>query len=151
MEKVTFEDRKKNMVIPYLLVENIEEFIDFVKKTFNGQLNYKLSTHTEQVLRAEIEIGNSVIMVGESKDELGVIPWSLYIYVEDCDTIYENALAYGCESIMPLTNRKHLGERYGGVRDKYGNLWWIATLVEDLSPEERERRLQNQLADAAFS
>lgn len=71
-------------------------------------------------------------------------PTTKFIYVEDCDTIYENALKYGCVALTPLTNRKYTGERYGVVQDEQGDTWWIATRVENLPLEEQRKRLQNK-------
>ncbi len=67
------------------------------------------------------------------------MPTSIYLYVPDCDTVYQQALAAGGVSVFEMMDLPS-GERYGGVKDPFGNIWWIATHVEDLSPEEQERR-----------
>lgn len=136
--------RQPNMVIPYTIVESVQELIDFVKKIFNGKLLYQINRPTGEIIQAELKIGNTVIKANESRDYLDSSPISLYIYVDDCDTVYHMALEYGCESIIPLTNMKHIGERYGGIRDKNGNTWWIATQVENLTYEEQVRRIQEK-------
>lgn len=80
-------------------------------------------------------------MAGEPVAEYGSFPASIYIYVSDCDSIYEKAIQNGAKSIMVPTDMKHAGERYGGVKDPFGNIWWIATHVEDLTPEEQAKRI----------
>lgn len=66
-------------------------------------------------------------MAGEPTDKFDLMPASIFIYVEDCDATYEQAMNYGCESIMPVETMHEAHERYGGVQDKNGNIWWIST------------------------
>jgi uncharacterized glyoxalase superfamily protein PhnB len=82
---------------------------------------------------------DSLIMAGEPMEQYGVFPASIYIYVPDCDNTYNKALDFGATSIMTPTTMTYAGERYGGVKDKNGNIWWIATHVEDLTPKEQAR------------
>jgi PhnB protein len=67
------------------------------------------------------------------------MPASIYLYVTDCDRVYQRALDAGGTLVFEIMNLPS-GERYGGVKDCCGNIWWIATHVEDLSPEEQETR-----------
>ncbi len=90
-------------------------------------------------MHAEIHIGNSMLMPGEATAELGRMPTSIYLYVTDCDAVYQRALEAGDISVFDIMNLPS-GERYGGVKDPCGNIWWIATHVEDVSPEEQEKR-----------
>jgi len=129
-------------VNPYLMVENVARLIKFVESVFNGRLKYKLDRPDGSIMHTEILIGDSTLMAGEPMEEYGAFPASIYIYVSDCDRIYEKAIANGAQSIMVPTDMKHAGERYGGVKDPFGNIWWIATHVEDLTPEEQAKRIQ---------
>jgi uncharacterized glyoxalase superfamily protein PhnB len=90
-------------------------------------------------MHAEMRIGNSMLMLGEAPDEFGPMPTSIYLYVTDSDAAYERALEAGGISIFPIMTLPS-GERYGGVKDPCGNIWWIATHIEDVPPEEEERR-----------
>jgi PhnB protein len=126
-------------VTPYLLVQGAAELIDFLKQIFDAQ-------ETERVLRpdgaighAEIKIGDSVVMMSEAGGEWQPMPSSMYLYVNDTDTIYRRALQAGATSIMEPANQFY-GDRSAGVKDRAGNHWWIATHVEDVSPEELQRR-----------
>lgn len=141
MSKVNFQPDRMNTVNPYLMVESVQELIDFIEKVFNGKPESKLERPTGQIMHAEIRIGNSVVMAGEPMEEFGLFPCSLYIYVQDCDNIYKKAIEYGCQSIMEPTTMRHAGERYGGIKDKNGNVWWISTHIEDLTPDEQSKRI----------
>jgi uncharacterized glyoxalase superfamily protein PhnB len=78
-------------------------------------------------------------MMGEPTGKFGPMPSSIYLYVEDCDTVYKRALKAGGISVMEPADMG-TGERYGGVKDPSGNIWWVATHIEDVSQEEAIRR-----------
>lgn len=78
-------------------------------------------------------------MMGEASDEFGRMPTSIYLYVPDCDVVYRRALEAGGSSAFEIVDLP-TDERYGGVKDPCGNIWWIATHVEDVPPEEQARR-----------
>lgn len=82
-------------------------------------------------------------MMGEPMGEFTAMPTSLYLYVEDADAVYAQALAAGATSVMPPADQFY-GDRHGGVRDPNGNIWWIATHIEDVPPEELARRAAAQ-------
>jgi PhnB protein len=94
-------------------------------------------------MHAEFTIGDSVVMVGEANDEHPPMPAMLHLYVEECDAAYQQAMSAGATSIQePRT--QFYGDRMAGVRDSQGNQWWLATHVEDVSPEELQRRAAQQ-------
>jgi PhnB protein len=72
----------------------------------------------------------------------------LFLYVEDADAVYKRALQAGGTSIQELKDQ-FWGDRAGAVKDDFGNVWWIATHVEDVSPEELKRRLQEMMVGQA--
>lgn len=132
-------------IFPYIMVGSVDRLIDFLISTFNAALIYKLDRNDGTVMHAEVKIGNNKIMMGEPTEEIGAMPVSLYIYVDDCDNVYHNALKAGGTSIMEVTTMQHAGERYGGVKDFAGNIWWIASHVEDVTLEETQRRMKENL------
>jgi len=142
MSQVPYKPDGMRSVQPYLLVERVSRLIAFVEAVFGGELRMKLDRPDGTVMHAEIALGDSVVMAGEPMEPYGAMPGSLYVYVPDCDAVYRKALENGAESIMVPTDMKHAGERYGGVRDETGNVWWIATHREDLTPEEQARRIE---------
>ena len=129
-------------VIPYLLVEGAAELTTFLTTAFGAQVRQRLDRPDGSVMHVELQIGDSVVMIGEPMAEFGPMPSSIYLYVEDCDAFFQRALQAGAASVMQPTNMPHAGERYGGVKDPSGNLWWIATHIEDVSSEEQARRVE---------
>jgi len=129
-------------IIPYIMVEDVARLISFLESAFDGQLTYKLNRNDGSVMHAEVKIGNNTIMMGEPTEQFGAMPVSIYMYVADCDSVYKTALSAGGTSMMEVRTMAHAGERYGCVKDFAGNIWWIATHVEDLSLEESERRVK---------
>ncbi len=77
---------------------------------------------------AEVKIGDSVVMMGEPMDDMEQMPATLYLYVDDCDASYLKALAAGATSVLEPADYPH-GDRYGGVKDCAGNVWWVTTHV----------------------
>ena len=123
MQKTSFQPARLNTVNSYLMLKDVEEFIKFSQKIFSANLENKLHRPNGKIMHAEIRIGDSVIMAGEPMGDFNAFPCSLYVYVQDCDTVYEKAIDYGCKSVMEPTTMKHSGERYGGVQDKNDNIW----------------------------
>ncbi len=130
-------------ITPYLILKNVNEFIKFLQTAFDAELKCKFDRNDGSVMHAELKVGNSMIMAGEPNEEFGAMPASIYLYVEDCDSVYAKAIEAGGVSVMEPTDMYHAGERYGGVKDSTGNIWWIATHIEDVSIEEEKRRIKN--------
>jgi len=126
-------------ITPYLFAQNAVRLIDFISKAFGGEETYRNERPDGAITHAEMRVGNSMLMLGEATDQFGPMPTSIYLYVTDSDTIYERALRAGGVSVFPIMTLPN-GERYGGVKDPFGNIWWVATHVEDVPPEEEERR-----------
>ncbi len=126
-------------VTPYITVDDPVPVIEFLKKAFDAQETYAMRDERGVVHHAEVKVGNSMVMLGAQHDQWKSRPGNFYLYVEDCDAMYKKALAAGGTSLSePQT--QFYGDRQGGVSDSQGNNWWIATHVEDVSPEELERR-----------
>lgn len=142
MRIANYQPEGMKTVNPYIMVNHVLELIEFIETVFNGTLKYKLDRPNGSIMHAEVAVGDSIIMMGEPMREYGAMPASIYIYVPDCDDIYEKAILNGADSVMIPTDMRHAGERYGGVRDFAGNIWWIATHIEDLTPEEQAKRIQ---------
>jgi PhnB protein len=126
-------------VTPYLLVEDAHGLLEFVQQAFGATVLDASLTPDGNVQHAEFRIGDSIVMLGGANDQWSPMPCMLHLYVEDVDTVYRKALEAGAESIR-VPEDMFYGDRSGGVRDPFGNQWWIATHVEDVSPEEMARR-----------
>jgi len=136
-------------VTPYMVVAGADRVIDFLKTVFGGEETERLAGPDGTVGHAEVRIGDSVVMLADVGPQSSAFPGMLHIYVEDCDATYRKALAAGGTSLREPVNEFY-GDRTAGVNDTFGNQFWIATHVEDVSAEEMARRAQ-ELATAAKS
>ena len=126
-------------VTPYLLVPGVARLIDFLKQAFGAEVIERSDMPDGTVMHAMVKIGDSMVMMGEARGESKPMPGMLYLYVDDVDAWYHRAMKAGATSVRELTNEFY-GDRVGGVKDPSGNQWWMATHVEDVSPEEMARR-----------
>ena len=127
-------------VTPYLVVPGVPALIEFLQSAFGATVTRPPIPRPDgSVMHAEVQIGNSRVMMGEPTQDFPAMPVSIFMYVHEPDELYVRAVAAGAAPIMPVTTQPH-GDRYGGVRDRSGNMWWIAAHVEDVSDEELERR-----------
>ena len=126
-------------VSPYLIVSDVEATMNFIAYVFEGKVKEKMKMEDGSVNHGEMCIGDSVIMMGKASDDHQMQNAMLYIYVEDTDAAYKKALEKGAVSVMEPANQFY-GDRNAGVKDKDGINWWMATHVEDVSPEEVRRR-----------
>ncbi|MCP5109619.1 MAG: VOC family protein [bacterium] len=91
------------------------------------------------IMHAEVQVGDSKIMIGQARGESKAMPATLYVYVQDTDATYRRGLAAGATSEMEPSDQFY-GDRNAGLKDECGNRWWIATHIEDLRPEELAKR-----------
>jgi len=132
---------------PYLIVNNGAAALEFYKKAFGAAELFRMTKPDGRVGHAEIKIGDSVIMLADEAPEMGArspqslggSPVSILLYVEDVDRVFNQAVAAGAKVQRPLQNQFY-GDRMGGVTDPFGHVWYIATHVEDVSPEEMQKR-----------
>ncbi len=128
-------------ITPYLTVDDPGAVIDFLKKAFDAQETYAMRDSSGNIGHAEVKVGDSMLMLGKARGEWHARPGNFYLYVENVDAVYKKAVAAGGKSLSEPANQFY-GDRHGGVQDSQGNTWWIATHMEDVSPEELERRHQ---------
>ena len=131
-------------VTPYLVVDDAHKLLDFVERAFGARIEDVMRRADGTVMHADFVIGDSHIMLGQASGPCKPLQSSLYLYVPDCDAMYRQALDAGGTSISaPAT--MFYGDRHGGVTDPFGNQWWIATHVEDVSDEELKRRHEAEM------
>ena len=117
-------------VTPYLIIEDIKALIPFLQAVFGATLRGEIKYREDgSVMHTEITIGDSVIMMGEPMADFPAMPSTLYVYVDNCDQCYQKALELGGVSVAEPRDYPH-GDRYGGVRDRSGNIWWIVTHIK---------------------
>jgi PhnB protein len=128
-------------VTPYLVVEGAASVLDFAKQAFGAEEKFRMDAPGGKVGHAELMIGDSMVMLGDAGGENPAMPAMIHLYVDDCDATYERALAAGGTSVREPENQFY-GDRSAGVRDSAGNLWWIATHVEDVPEDEMAKRVE---------
>ncbi len=134
-------------VTPYLVVHNAAEAIEFYKKALGAIELFRLPGPGGKVMHAEMKIGDSPIMLADEFPEMGAVSpktvggssISLMVYVPNVDEVYNQAVQAGAKAARPVENQFY-GDRSGLIEDPFGHKWSIATHVEDVSPEEIDRR-----------
>jgi PhnB protein len=142
-------------VTPYLIVKGASAAIDYYKRVFNATERMRLGGPNDMVMHAELVIGSSVIMLADEcpqmkalgPDSTGGSPVIIHLYVENVDEVYQRALDAGATAEQPLEN-KFYGDRSGSIRDPFGHRWSLATHIEDVSPEEMQRRMAAMMPPA---
>ena len=134
-------------VTPHLMVRGGAQLIDFLKQAFGAEEKSR-TPGPDGIMHAEVKIGDSMVMLSDAMGGVDPMPMVLFLYLEDSDAVYRRALQAGATTVMELKDQ-FWGDRAGAVKDPFGNVWWIATHVEDVSPEELNRRLQEMMVRQA--
>ncbi len=130
-------------VTPILMVDGAAKLIEFLKQAFDAREKGRFTDPTGKIAHAEVTIGNSVVQLSDAMGEWKPIQVPLLLYVRDTDATYKKALKAGATSLREPADQFY-GDRTGGVKDVFGNSWWIATHTEDVSREELRRRAEAQ-------
>jgi len=126
-------------VTPYLMAREIDTLVAFVKRAFGATETFRAPGGAGGI-HVEVRIGDSMVMMGGGVAVRGeAMPAALFLYVEDVDAIFRQALRAGATAIEEPTDKPD-GDRRGGVTDPCGNQWYIATHREDVSAAEIVRR-----------
>ena len=134
-------------VTPYLVVPGAARVIDFLKQTFDAKEVVRMAGPGGSIAHAEIQIGDSIVMMGDPMPSQAPMPAQLYVYVKDVDAVYKKALAAGGATVREPADQFY-GDRNCTVKDPCGNHWGIATHKEDVSPEEMKKRMAAMMAKA---
>lgn len=118
-------------VNPYLHPLRAEPLIGFLKRAFGANEISKHSTPDGVVVHAEIQVGDSVVEMGEAHGKYAPMPAMFYLYVPNVDAVYKQAVAAGATSFQEPADQFY-GDRSAGVKDNFGNLWYIATHFKDV-------------------
>jgi PhnB protein len=118
---------------PYLMFTNCVEAMAFFARAFGATEKLRMKDDNGRTVHAELQIGDSVMMMADEHPEIeafaaahyGGSPVSLMLYVDDCDTTYNQALAAGATSLRVPTDQPY-GDRMAGILDPFGYKWWIA-------------------------
>jgi PhnB protein len=120
-------------VQPYLHPLRGGPVIDFLKKAFGAEDLGQFASPDGVIHHATLKIGSSHLELGEAQGPYQPMKSMFYLYVPDCDSLYRRAIAAGATSIMEPMDHPY-GDRSGGVKDAFGNQWYIATHFKDVTP-----------------
>jgi len=126
-------------VTPFIMVKGAQRVVDFLKNAFDAEEIMSLKHPNGTLWHAQVKVGDSMIMLGDTMGEHPNAPCTVYLYVPDVDATYKKAMKVGGESLMAPADQFY-GDRSAGVKDSLGNSWWIGTHIEDVSDEELELR-----------
>jgi PhnB protein len=126
-------------VTPFLVVDGANELIRFIEQSFDGKTTAIMKTQDGKVMHASIQVGDSQIMVSDATEKYPAGNCRLYLYVDNVDDTYKKAINANGTSLREPVDEFY-GDRSSGVKDNWGNEWWIATHVEDVDDEEMEKR-----------
>lgn len=133
-------------VSPYIRVSGAAKFIDFLVAAFDAKETHRSLAPDGTIAHADVLLGDSHVMMTDGMEGFGPLPSSNFVYVPDVDATYKRAIAAGATSMMEPADQFY-GDRTAGVRDPFGNEWWIGTHIEDLSAEELHRRHQEAMKE----
>jgi PhnB protein len=150
---------KGGTIIAHLIVNDAPKALEFYKKAFGAEILGVHKTPDGKVMHAELSVGGARLMLADefpgmgsgSAKTLGGSPVVLNLYVqEDVDDLFNQAVGAGGTVVMPLANQ-FWGDRYGQIKDPFGHIWALGQHVEDVAPEEMERRAREAFAQMAKS
>lgn len=140
---------------PGLTCKNAAQAIELYKKAFGATEHSRMAGPDGRIMHAELQVGDSMLFLADEFPGMSAAPaqgalpsQSLYLYVKDVDTTYQQAVAAGCQGAMPVQDM-FWGDRFGKVVDPFGHHWNLATHVEDVEPAEMERRAKEWTAKMA--
>lgn len=140
-------------ITPHLIVKTGAQAIEFYKKAFGAEELFRMNTPDGNVGHAQLKIGDSLFMLADEFPQMGALspesiggsPVSMYVYVEDVDTVFNQAVSAGATVVNPVMDMFY-GDRWGHLKDPFGHFWSIATHKKDLTPDELKKA-----AEIAFS
>jgi len=141
-------------ITPALTIRDCARAIEFYKQAFGAKQRGDVAKGPDgKVMHAELQIGDSVIMMSDEFPEYGTLsPQStggssvqLHIYLDNVDTAFDRAVKAGATVTMPVADQ-FWGDRYGTMKDPFGHKWSIATHVKDMSEDDMRRAMDEMMA-----
>lgn len=114
-------------ITPYIVISKAAEFIEFLTAAFGAAERLRVPTPDGKIMHAEVRIGNGAIEIGDANEEYPSAPTDIHLYVDDADRTFDRALEAGATSIYRPTDDHPSGDRWGALKDPFGNDWYIAT------------------------
>jgi PhnB protein len=135
-------------VTPHLVCRGTADAIQFYVRAFGAKEKLRMAAPDGSIAHAELQLGDSMVMLGEESPQQGALspqaiggtPVNVFLYVADVDRSFARAVEAGATALMPPTNM-FWGDRYAQLSDPFGHKWSMATHIEDVSPKEMGRRM----------
>ena len=154
-EKVHFQPKQYHTITANLVCQDAAKAVEFYKNVFKATNVRVMNGPNNLVMHAELTIGDTLIFVNDTMMGKTVYlaagetaPTYLHIYVENVDETFKKALAEGATEDMAPQDM-FWGDRWGKLRDPFGQQWGIATHIEDVAPEDMQKRMQSMMAQGA--
>ena len=136
-------------VSPYLVVDDAAAAIDFYCQVLGATERMRMAAPSGKIGHAELQIGDSVVMLADEWPDMGALgprtvggtPVTLSVYVEDVDATFRRALDAGARALREVADQFY-GDRVGAFEDPFGHHWHVATHIEDVAPDEMQRRAE---------
>jgi PhnB protein len=122
-------------VVPYLIVPGCAKLITLLEQVFDAKETFRMNTPSGEIGHAEVRLGDCTIEMADSGDMWPPTRTLLHVYVPDCDETFQKAVQAGFEVKQELKDQFY-GERSATLTDPFGNMWSIATRIEDLTEQE---------------
>ena len=134
-------------VSPYLIVDGAAQAIDFYTQVLGAKERMRMGGPDGKIGHAELQVGDGVVMLADEHRDMGYLgpkaiggtPVTIGVYVEDVDKTFDAALKAGAKSLRAVENQFY-GDRSGQFEDPYGHRWSVSTHVEDVPPDEMQKR-----------
>lgn len=130
-------------VNPFVVVDGAADLMAFLGEVFGARETERITRQDGTVGHAEVAIGDSIVMLSDATEALPPRPAAFYVYLDDVDGAYQRALAAGAGPRSAPADQFY-GNREAGVVDPWGNIWWIATVVEHVPVDELQTRYEAQ-------
>jgi uncharacterized glyoxalase superfamily protein PhnB len=117
-------------VTPYLIVADVPRLLKFLADAFDATERVRVPRGDGSIMHAEVQLGDSIVMMGEPTGTVSAMPASIFLRVQDADAAYRKAIEAGGTSVSEPKDQPHADERYGGVKDPCGNLWWPSMPID---------------------
>ncbi len=129
-------------IIPQIVVEDAHALLEFLGKAFGAKtLQVMPGPDGKSVMHAAVEVGQGRVFVSDANDFAKKTSSNVFVYVDDVDATFGQATEAGAQPVAPVSDM-FWGDRWGMVADPFGNLWQLATHVEDVSPEQMAERMK---------
>jgi PhnB protein len=140
-------------ISPYLAVDGAADAIDFYTEVFGARERMRMPAPDDKIGHAELEFGDSLIMLADEFPDMGHrgpktvggTPVTINVYVDDVDDVFARALQKGAKELKPVENQFY-GDRTGQLEDPFGHRWSVGTHVEDVPPNEMEKRAAEMMS-----